>query len=159
VELPQRKYLPHDVPLFVNRDEEIYFITVCCADRGRNQIANPQVAAELFKSVVHRNERHDWFAHLFVVMPDHVHALLSFGPTAKSIKNTIKAWKHWTSYQLGIVWQRDFFEHRLRHDESRREKADYLLRNPVRAGLVNEPHEWPYVWWPQGDNPLKLRSW
>ena len=31
------------VPLFVNRDHEVYFITVCCADRGRNQLAIPQV--------------------------------------------------------------------------------------------------------------------
>jgi len=37
---------------------------------------------------------------------------------------------------MGIKWQRDFFEHRLRSDESWREKADYILANPVRKGLV-----------------------
>src|SRR5688572_4891762 len=117
--LPQRKYLPHDMPLFVNRDEEIYFITVCCEERGRNTLALPNTAQALLESVAHRNAKCDWSAHLFGIMPDHVHALLSFGPMAKSIKSTIRAWKHWTSYQLGIRWQRDFFEHRLRRDESR----------------------------------------
>jgi len=147
------------MPLFINRDEEVYFITVCCAERGRNSLAVPHTAQELLESIVHRNLEHKWFTHLFVIMPDHVHALLSFGPTAKSITSTIRAWKHWTAYRLGIAWQRDFFEHRLRHDESRREKADYLLNNPVRAGLVQTAHEWPYVWWPDGENPLNLRSW
>jgi putative transposase len=45
---------------------------------------------------------------------------------------------------LGIQWQRDFFEHRLRSDESYREKADYILANPVREGLVKEVKDWSY---------------
>ena len=46
---------------------------------------------------------------------------------------------------IGISWQRDFFEHRLRKDESFRQKADYILLNPVRAGLTRNPNDWPYV--------------
>ena len=38
-----------------------------------------------------------------------------------------------------------FFEHRLRKEESFREKADYILANPVRAGLVERAEDWPYV--------------
>jgi hypothetical protein len=41
-------------------------------------------------------------------------------------------------------WQRDFFDHRLRDDESFEEKAAYILNNPVRAGLVNRFEDWPY---------------
>jgi REP element-mobilizing transposase RayT len=46
---------------------------------------------------------------------------------------------------LGIRWQRDFFEHRLRSEESFREKADYVLANPVRAGLVECEEDWLYT--------------
>jgi len=49
------------------------------------------------------------------------------------------------SRQLAVEWQQDFFEHRLRHDESAREKADYILANPVRAGLVARPEDWPHL--------------
>jgi putative transposase len=49
---------------------------------------------------------------------------------------------------MGIEWQRDFFEHRLRSDESWREKANYILANPVRKGLVTEVSRWPYVFLP-----------
>src|SRR5947199_10730074 len=69
-------------------------------------------------------------------MPDHLHALLSFPPSGKPLRLIISKWKEWTAKELGIVWQRDFFEHRLRHDESRREKADYILHNPVRNKLL-----------------------
>jgi hypothetical protein len=51
--------------------------------------------------------------------------------------------KEWTAKDIGIQWQDDFFEHRLRWAESRREKADYILANPVRAELVSSPEDWP----------------
>jgi putative transposase len=154
VNLPERKRLPHDVPLFVDLRREIYFITIGCAERNRNELAVPKVAAALYHSIVYQNQRRVWFAHLFMLMPDHVHALLSFPPEGKPIKEVIRLWKHWTAVKIGIHWQRDFFEHRLRHDESRREKADYILNNPVRAGLVGSASDWPYVWWADGNGGL-----
>ena len=41
--------------------------------------------------------------------------------------------------------QRDFFEHRLRQEEGGRQKADHILENPVRAGLVERTEDWPFV--------------
>ena len=62
-------------------------------------------------------------------------------------------WKEWTAKDLGIQWQDDFFEHRLRREESRREKADYILANPVRAKLVSRSEDWPYVYFGDGQRP------
>ena len=42
-------------------------------------------------------------------------------------------------------WQEGFFDHRLRHDESLEEKTYYIRMNPVRAGLIEKPETWPYV--------------
>jgi putative transposase len=82
-------------------------------------------------------------------MPDHVHALISFPPSGKTMKQVIETWKEWTTKQLSIDWQRDFFEHRLRDEASWREKADYILQNPVRRGLVDRAEDWPYVYFPE----------
>jgi len=92
----------------------------------------------------HRTEHTIWFVHLAVIMPDHVHFLLSF-PRNKSLQIVMSKWKEWTAKSLRIKWQRDFFEHRLRRDESYREKAAYILANPVRAGLVKDWEDWPYL--------------
>ena len=56
----------------------------------------------------------------------------------------IPEFKKFTARTLGIRWQRDFFDHRLRREESEREKADYVLRNPERAGLVAQWEEWAH---------------
>jgi putative transposase len=57
----------------------------------------------------------------------------------------ISKWKEWTAKSLKVKWQRDFFEHRLRRDESCEEKTDYVRANPVRAGLVADADQWPHV--------------
>jgi len=142
--VPTRKQLPHDVPLWVHPNQEDYFITVCCEQRGHNQLAIPRVAPVLIDTIKFRNAQQLWFAHVAVIMPDHVHFLSSFGRIEKRAQVVVSKWKEWTAKTLDIHWQRDFFEHRLRKDESFREKADYILANPVRAGLVERAEDWPY---------------
>jgi putative transposase len=143
---PKRKLLPHDVPSWVKPEEATYFLTICCRVRHQNQLALDSVARELFETVSYRNQKQIWFAQVFLLMPDHAHALISFPRSGKSIKSILSQWKEWTAKQVRIDWERDFFEHRLRREESLQQKADYILNNPVRAGLVQNTEDWPYVW-------------
>jgi len=149
----RRKYLPHEIPLWVDPSKEIYFLSINCEQRGSNQLALPNVADQLFETVQHRQENFLWWPHLFLLMPDHLHALLSFPLSDRPIKIIVRKWKEWTAKTIGIKWQRDFFEHRLRHDESRREKADYILENPVRKKLVVRREDWAFVYFGDGAEP------
>ena len=80
-----------------------------------------------------------------LLMPDHVHGVMAFGRD-RSIKQIVSSWKGFLAKTCGIAWQRDFFEHRLRNDENEVAKVHYVRMNPVRAGLVARPEDWPYVW-------------
>ena len=144
-----RKSLQHDVPLGIDSAKEIFFVTVCALPRGKNHLAREPIGTDLIDTVEHRHLKGDWFAHLFLVMPDHVHGLFSFPACAPTMAETLRNWKRWTARQLGIPWQRGFFDHRLRHSESLSEKAEYILQNPVRARLVAEAGQWDYVWRPK----------
>ena len=145
--------LPHDIPLWVDPSKETYFITINCLRRGENQLARADITEPLFDTVRHRQEKFLWWPYLFLLMPDHQHALLSFPPSGKPLRLVVSKWKEWTAKQLPLDWQDDFFEHRLRREESRREKADYILANPVRAGLVARPKDWPCVYFGDGERP------
>ncbi len=49
----------------------------------------------------------------------------------------------------GRIWQPGFHDHAVRAEESIEAAANYMIHNPVRAGLVADPHEYPYwdtVW-------------
>jgi REP element-mobilizing transposase RayT len=142
--LPQRRRLPHGIPAWVP-DDAVHFVTINCAERGKNQLCESSVA-EIFKeSLLHRQKLGHLWMRLCLLMPDHIHLLASFSRN-HGMKGVIAKWKEWTAKQTGIRWQTDFFEHRLRRDESFEEKAHYIRMNPVRKGLVARPEEWPYVW-------------
>jgi len=142
--LPQRRKLPHEIPVWA-QTKAIYFVTICVEPKGRNHFCLEKTAHEMWTTVLHRQEIGQWWVHLFLMMPDHIHALMSFAPDP-GMKATISAWKRYTARQYGISWQRDFFDHRLRKDESLVEKSYYIRLNPVRKGLVNRSEDWPFVW-------------
>jgi putative transposase len=157
-ERPARKSLPHDIPLWLDPSEEIYFLTIACHQRGKNQLCLPGTGESLLDGVSYRHGEGDWCVHLFLLMPDHVHAVMSFPRDRMGIQSRIKNWKSWTAKKLGIRWQRDFFEHRLRGGEGFAEKTAYIRNNPVRAGLVGSPEDWPWVLWRDPNDGRLIRS-
>jgi putative transposase len=81
-------------------------------------------------------------------MPDHLH-LLVCTPQDRELTKVIGPWKQWLAREHEIEWQENFFDHRLRRDESAEEKWQYVHFNPVRAGLIDRPEDWPWVWMPE----------
>jgi len=138
-----RKNLPHDTPLGIPPEDAQFFITICLAQREADSITRH--AGLILDAVARRHADGIWYCRIFLLMPDHIHALLQFPQPESPMKNTISNFKRWTARQGRFEWQRDFFDHRLRGDESVHEKANYILMNPVRAGLVDSPEMWPHV--------------
>ena len=138
-----RKPLPHTVPWWV-KNRGIFFITINCQPRRRNHLAKPDVAKVVLNAAEFYHDTARWYVALMLLMPDHLHGLISF-PTDEVMKSVVTDWKKYLAREHGIAWQRDFFDHRLRHDESCAEKADYIRENPVRAGLAKTADEWPHV--------------
>ena len=82
---------------------------------------------------------------VIIAAPDHWHGLVSF-PRDEGMEKVVSNFKEVTAKKAGISWQRRFFDHRLRNEESFDEKARYIRMNPVRKGLVATPEEWRWVW-------------
>ena len=141
--LPQRKRLPHTAPSWV-ADGAVYFITINTLPRNKNQLCHDDIAEAILSSMEFNLKRGIWWPHLVLLMPDHLHGLMSFAPDP-GIKKSIEDWKHYISRHHELVWQRDFFDHRLRREESYVEKAEYIRQNPGRADRVASAEDWPYV--------------
>jgi REP element-mobilizing transposase RayT len=142
--LPSRKPLPYGTPPQVESGS-LFFVTVCCAPRGQNQLCKLDVAAGIFESIQYRQSTRQWNARLVVLMPDHLHALIAF-PADERMATTIRGWKGFLARQHGIRWQREFIERRIPKEESWQEKAAYIRENPVRLGLIEDTKAWPYKW-------------
>jgi len=61
----------------------------------------------------------------------------------KSVKNTLSKALRFEGIAASH-WQKDFFDHVLRSEESYEEKWHYVRENPVRAGLVKRWQDWPF---------------
>jgi putative transposase len=138
-----RRALPHDPPHFIETANAIFFITICCQPKGENQLCHPEIADKIFQSASCYWRRGHWGVPILLLMPDHLHMLVAFGKDV-GMKSVIRNWKRYLTNHAGLQWQRDFFDHRLRDDENFTEKANYILNNPVRAGLVARFEDWPY---------------
>ena len=93
-------------------------------------------------AAIHNHEKFTWHCRLCLLMPDHLHAIISF-PREPGMKTVVSNWKKFLSLNFGIKWQRDFFDHRLRDEQQLQEKTSYILMNPVRKGLCERPDDWP----------------
>jgi REP element-mobilizing transposase RayT len=97
-------------------------------------------------------QRNDDRVELFAacLMPNHLHLLVS--PRRVDVIRFAKQWKSWTtrkSWELGnegALWQRRFWDRTIRDDKDFGNAADYILRNPVTAGLVEDERAWRHGW-------------
>jgi len=141
--VPFRKHLDH-TQHFAGRFGAIYFVTICSLPRGFNQLCHSETASILFETSRRYHEQQRWYLHLLVLMPDHLHALAGISGQT-NLSSLIRDYKRVTAKIARVKWQRNFFDHRLRHDESLAEKFAYIRQNPARAGLVGNENAWPYV--------------
>jgi REP element-mobilizing transposase RayT len=125
-------------------DGACFFVTVCAKTRGGDELIRDGRGRAILDAVKYLNGRQSWFARLFLIMPDHVHGLISF-PSETGMQKRTASWKGYLAKSTGIEWQDRFFDHRLRSEDSMDEKAQYIRLNPVRAGLVKCVEEWPWV--------------
>ena len=102
--------------------------------------------------------------HAAVVMPDHVHILITPGldesgqtfgiaQIMQAVKGISAHAVNGALHRRGRVWQPEYFDRALRNNERIRAGAEYICANPVRASLVSVEDDWPWIWrsWVEGE--------
>ena len=118
----ERKQLGHTPPNWV-QDGEVYLITICLEERGSKRLIEDQVATQIREAVAYYHSKGLWWAQLFLLMPDHLHALVSFNQKQRGMSECVRTWKSYLKRKAGIEWQRGYFDHRFRSANSAREKS------------------------------------
>jgi putative transposase len=127
-------------------------VTACTVDR--KPILATREVHQAFLEFAHRGEEHGAYIGSYVIMPDHLHLFVVLAED-RVLSNWMKSLKNSLSKALrrtGLSaphWQKGFFDHLLRSDESYAQKWEYVRDNPVRARLAKSGDEWPFrgeVW-------------
>ncbi|MDP8238517.1 MAG: transposase [Candidatus Hatepunaea meridiana] len=130
-----------------------YFVTICCRDKQK----------------IFRNERYadtawDYIRKYFqiesgditvaVLLHDHLHLMIEFnegnkitlGERVKQIKIGIWLAIRGVGFNGKRMWQKNYYEHIIRHERDWIEKVNYMQKNPITKGLINETGKWKYLW-------------
>jgi putative transposase len=101
-----------------------------------------------------------YLLHAFVVMPNHVHLLVTpavaLPKLTKSLKGiTAKRANTMLALTGSRFWQEESYDHLMRHEREFEKIRNYIEENPVRAGLVREASEfrWSSAGWATGGSP------
>jgi putative transposase len=122
---------------FMRARLQSYALTMIAYQRKR--VFQRDVVAELFITTIFRyRDGGRFLLHGFVVMPDHVHVLIT--PAAEvPIEKCAQLMKGGFSFAVraeykGEIWQDGYHAHRVTDDEDFRNQLGYIAKNPVRKG-------------------------
>ena len=141
------KVPPRLARIFTNNP--LFFVTFCRHQR-RRILATNSVNAAFIQFAIRARAEHNVAIGRYVIMPDHLH-LFVCGPDDFQLGHWIGILKrHLAGATRPIeasrpIWQRGFFDHLLRSEESYGRKWNYVRENPVRAGLVARVEDWPFA--------------
>ena len=123
------------------------FITICCEFRRRvfAESARAQLLIDLLRSTA---EKYHFAVHAYCVMPDHFHALVEGIAADSSLLSFVRNFKQMSSREYSRatgqqLWQKKFYDHVLRAEDSPGAVSWYIWMNPVRKGLCRKPIEYP----------------
>ncbi|MCW5554035.1 MAG: transposase [Verrucomicrobiae bacterium] len=119
-------------------------------DRGRGSclLRDARAAAIVEENWLHLDGQ-EYRLLAWVVMPNHVHLLVEIWQTPQA--ELIQNWKGFTARRInrllgrrGQLWQDDYWDRYIRDAAHYRKVVHYIEANPVKAGLVKAPEQWPF---------------
>jgi putative transposase len=116
----------------------------------RNLFQRRETADLVINTIFRYRDAGEFKLHEFVVMPDHIHLLLTVA-TGSSIQRAMQLIKGGFSHdlresgkRLNAVWQPRYHDRRIRDGNEYAEIARYIRENPIRRGLVGLVEQWPH---------------
>jgi len=126
-----------------------YFVTTK-AWQNRALFQVPDSAAILVECLFRYRDKGAYLLHEFVVMPNHLHLLLTPGEET-SLEKAMQLIKGGSSHEIHQqrahkmqIWHSGFHEETVRDERDYRNKVQYIHTNPVRARLAGRPEDWPH---------------
>jgi putative transposase len=124
----------------------LHFLTFSCYRRLR-YLDDDHSRTIFLNTLETLRRRHQFFLYGYVLMPEHVHLLLS-EPKLHRLDNTLRVLKGRSSKLLkgarAKFWQTRYYDFNVFTQPKFVEKLRYIHRNPVERGLVQKPEDWPW---------------
>jgi len=137
------------VPPRRTKDAGTYFVTSRTWE-SRKLFIKPAVCEIVIETLIHYRDKGSYLLHSYVLMPDHVHILLT--PIGDiSLERAVQFIKGGSARRISQalnfrlpVWQRGYTDHRVRDAQDYQNHLRYIEENPVKSGLADSATEYPW---------------
>lgn len=151
IESPAERNLIFGKKLFAFIDS--YFDNLKC----KNNILHETAYAELIVNELCSIDKQMYDLYAYTIMPNHVHLLFKplkniegdDFPIAKIMQNIKGKSARFINLVLGRsgkLWQKEYYDHYVRNETELLNIVRYIVRNPINAGLVEQPRDWQWTW-------------
>jgi putative transposase len=126
---------------------QVHFLTFSCYHRSPNFATD--AARSTFVAALERVRlRYELCVYGYVIMPEHVHLLVN-EPRQGTLATALQSLKQGVARRLALraqypFWQARYYDFNVWSELKFVEKLRYIHRNPVKAGLVARPEDWPW---------------
>ena len=124
---------------------DLHFLTFSCY-RRKPSLGTPSARDRFEFSLEATRTRYNFHILGYVIMPEHVHLLVT-EPPEEALSKAMQALKQSISRHLKTdepFWETRYYDFNVRTERKRIEKLRYIHRNPVTRGLIVSPEEWPW---------------
>jgi putative transposase len=143
-----------------DNENHAFFVTFSCY-RRRRILDNDRAKGVVVHFLTAQIKNQEGMCIGFVIMPDHVHALVKFHETGR-LSTFMNQWKRRSSMQLKDLfktvikpygekmdlekpmWQAKYYCFNVFTQKKIRQKLTYMHNNPVKAGLAERPENWRF---------------
>ena len=136
-----------------------YFVSTQTA--GRRSLFRVERWAHLMVATLNHYDGTGYKLHAYVVMPDHLHLLISpFESVEKSVQLVKGGFSFRAKRELqwnGEIWQSGFTDHRIRDEEDWKRHLQYIRQNPIDARLVEDAVLYEFLGFPSREFPQGLK--
>jgi REP element-mobilizing transposase RayT len=133
------------------------------AQHGPRWLAQAECAQTVLMCIRELDPQH-YHLHACCIMPNHVHLLFdqqdipdppahqggkhytALSQAMRMLKGKSAALCNRILNRWGAFWQHESYDHVVRNEREHRQILQYILENPVKAGLVSDWEQWPYTY-------------
>ena len=124
-----------------------FMVTTVTINRA-NAFANNSFAAIAVAQLLRQAKKHRFELPAYTFMDDHAHVVATGLCATSNLEKFVAGWKQatgfdWSNFSGGPLWQEGYWDRRLRADGSIVDFIEYVIMNPVRAGMVDHPAKHP----------------
>jgi putative transposase len=140
---------PHQLPRDHYVGKRAHFLSLCTHSR-REIFKDPDASRLVSDQLLRASRKHSFEVIAYALMPDHVHVLVLGTRDDSDFLKWLNLFKQLSAYyekrRSGhVLWQEGHWDYTLRDDDAIRSIASYVVWNPVEAGLVTRPEDYPYI--------------